>query len=568
MQPPTKIWQIAKPIDPQSSQDLAGLPPILQQILFNRGVRTPEEAGVFINALPPAGSDPFNLLGLPGAVDRIQYALQHQEKIVIYGDYDADGVTATALLTLMLKSLGAEATGYIPNRFDEGYGLNNEALLALKDGGAGLVITVDCGIRSLEEASLARRVGLDLIITDHHHPGDEIPQAVAVINPKQAGCPYPDKNLAGVGLAYKLAVGLLNKLGMGRQTTFEAAEYLDLVALGTVADMATLLGENRALVKQGIKEIQKAQRQGVLSLVGVAGIQSAAVTSTDIGFFLGPRLNASGRLETALDSLNLLMTRDVQEAGFLSQKLNNQNRERQELTHKIQELATEQVASRDPDALLLFAVHPDFNPGVVGLAASRLCERFYRPAIVGHQNDEYVRASCRSIPEFHITRALDECASLLERHGGHAAAAGFTVKNENLPALIEALNQITERELGGMVLQPKIYADLSLELKELKSTVIQMIDMVQPTGTGNPQVLFASKDVKVMRAWTVGKDAAHLKLTVTDGLIVFDCIGFRLGHLKEQLPSNIDILYTFEVNEYNGKKNFQLNLKDIKPSSA
>jgi single-stranded-DNA-specific exonuclease len=348
----------------------------------------------------------------------------------------------------------------------------------------------------------------------------------------------------------------------------ELKDYLDLVAIGTVADMATLLGENRSLVKKGIQVIQQGRRQGILSLAGVAGLQPGAVTATEIGYLLGPRLNAAGRLETAQDALKLLMTADTHEAGILAQKLNNQNRERQDLTQKIQEHALQQAVARDPQALILFAVHPEYNPGVVGLAASRLTERYYRPAIVGHMDGQFVRASCRSIPEFHITNALDECANLLVRYGGHAAAAGFTAKNEDMPALIERLNSIARRELQAIELQPKLYADMVMELKDLKPAVLQEINLIQPTGIGNPPVLFVSRDLKVMRAWTAGKDAAHLKLTLTDGYVVFDGIGFRLGYVKDQLPSKVDVLYSFEVNEYNGNRNFQLNIKDIRASQG
>ena len=568
MIPPKKIWQIADPISAPASQELQGFPPFLQQILFNRGLTTKVEATSFLAALPPPGTEPFNMLGLQKAAERINFAIQKQEKIVIYGDYDADGVTATALLTQILTNLGATVSGYIPNRFDEGYGLNLEAIQGIKDAGANLIVTVDCGIRSLEEALLARRLGIDLIITDHHHPGEEIPDAFSVINPKQKDCQYPDKALAGVGLAYKLGVGILSLNGPLSAENFPAREFLDLVALGTIADMATILGENRALVKNGLLEIQKGLRQGILSLAKVSGLQPAAITATDVGFMLGPRLNAAGRLETALDALNLLLTKDLMEAGVLAQKLNNQNRERQELTQKIQENALQKATAQDADALLLFAFDPGYNPGVVGLAASRLTERFYRPAIVGHQSEEFTRASCRSIPEFHITHALDECSELLERHGGHAAAAGFTVKNENLPALIEKMNGLASRELGSLELRPKISADLTIDLKDLKLEIIRYLDLTQPSGMGNPPVLLVSNDLKVLKTWTVGKEAAHLKLSVTDGKIVFDCIGFRLGHLKDNLPPKIDLLYAFEVNEYNGNKNFQLNIKDIRPASG
>jgi single-stranded-DNA-specific exonuclease len=554
---------------PEADQALRNFPPILRQILYNRGYTTEEAARSFLAAEEPAGTEPENMLGVSQAVERIYWSIQHDESIAIYGDYDVDGVTATALLTEVLQSLGARVTGYIPNRFDEGYGVNNEALDTLHSQGVRLVVTVDCGIRSPEEARHARQIGLDLIITDHHHPAAEMPIAQVVINPKQPGDTYPDKNLAGVGLAYKLACALLDKASPEQREIIPTAEeYLDLVALGTIADLTPLVGENRALVRSGLRYIRRPYRQGVLSLIGAAGLVPNKIGASDIGFALGPRLNAAGRLDSALAALRLLTTQDVAEAAQLAQQLDNQNRERQQITRQIQAHAEQSALAEDPQALLLFAVDPSYNPGVVGLAASRLVEQYYRPAIVAYQGEEFTRASCRSIPEFHITAALDETAELLVHHGGHAAAAGFTVRNSDLPELIRRLNAIAQRELGSLDLRPTLKADAEVSLRELHPDLLHHLDGLQPTGQENPEAIFVSRGLKVTRSRTVGKDNTHLKLTVNDGWITFDAIAFRLGHLQPDLPERVDLMYSFEANEYNGKSYLQLNVRDLRPSGS
>ncbi|HIE57997.1 MAG TPA: single-stranded-DNA-specific exonuclease RecJ [Anaerolineales bacterium] len=561
----TTHWQIAPRITPDAERELHGYPPILRQILFNRGYATHKAARQYLEAQPPADTDPYNLRGIPEAVERIERALRSQERIAIYGDYDVDGVTATALLTLYLADLGANVTSHIPNRFDEGYGLNKDALTKLKEAGVNLVITVDCGIRSLEEALHARNLGLDLIITDHHHPGAELPAALAVIDPKQPGDTYPEKELAGVGLAYKLAAALDRQL---ENTRHPAENYLDLVALGTVADLAPLTGENRFLVRRGLEQMRSPQRQGLFSLMGVSGVTPQRITASDIGFRLGPRLNAAGRLDDAKAALDLLTTRNVFQAGQLAQQLEIQNRQRQKITRTIQEQAETLALTDTPDAWLLFAVHPEFNAGVVGLAASRLTEKYYRPAVVGQIGETYTRASCRSIAEFHITEALDRCADLLEHHGGHAAAAGFTVRNENLYELAERLQKIAAEQLSHLDLRPSLHADLEIPLSELNPKLLEYLQWMQPTGYGNPQVIFVSRNLKPARYRTVGKDNSHLKMTVSDGNISFDAIAFRMGEWAEKMPARVDLLYRFEFNEFNGRKTLQLNVQDIKASGG
>ena len=564
MNPTPKNWQLSPRITPEADQALHGYPPLMRQILFNRGYSTHEQARNFLEAKSGFETNPFQLPDMQVATERILFAIEKQQKIAIYGDYDVDGVTATALLVQVFHSLQVDVVGYIPHRFEEGYGLNKAALDQLKAEGVNLVITVDCGIRSLKEAQHARDIGLDLIISDHHTPGEVLPEAVAVIDPKRVDSDYPEKNLAGVGVAYKLAAALASRIDF--PTRAQAEDYLDLVALGTVADLVPLIGENRTLVRDGLAQLRQTRRQGIRSLMGIASIQPEKMTATDIGFGLGPRLNAAGRLDTATDALHLLTTQDLLKAGELAQQLEIQNRKRQSITRDIQARAETLALEDDPDAFLLFAAHPDFNAGVVGLAASRLTDQHYRPAVVGHIDGDYTRASCRSISEFHITEALDQCADLLEKYGGHAAAAGFTVHNKNLTELVARLKSLAAEQLSELDLRPTLTADLELPLSALKSEVLEYLDWLQPTGYGNPQVAFISRRLQVSNSRRVGKDQSHLKLSVTDGQLTFDAIAFRLGDWHDDMPPRIDLLYRFEVNEFRGRKTLQLNVRDIRPS--
>jgi single-stranded-DNA-specific exonuclease len=565
-----KRWQIAPTLTPQANESLVKFPAILRQVLYNRGYATDAKARAFLKAETDFNTDPFQMTGMKEAVERLLLAIGQKESIAVYGDYDVDGVTATALLVQTLRVLGGNTQAYIPNRMDEGYGLNPKALDSLKAAGVALVITVDSGIRSPAEAAYARSIGLDLIITDHHQPAEgELPFALAVINPKQVGDRYPEKDLAGVGVAFKLAQALLSKCE-NPVPNFQLDDLLDLVALGTVADLVPLVGENRLLVRKGLQKIRETKRQGLFSLAAVSDLVLARTTAISIGFILGPRLNAAGRLESALAAYDLLTTTDLKQAGELSQQLNNQNRLRQELTRKIQYEAEAIVKADDPNSPLLFAVSPDFNSGVVGLAAARLVETYYRPAVVGQvfEQEGITRCSCRSIPEFQITQALDQCKDLLIRHGGHAAAAGFTVSNENLESLKKRLKSIAQEQLGSKDLRQTLNADAEVPLSDLQFDLLKYMEYLQPTGYGNQEAVFVTRNVRVTNRRTVGTEGKHLKLSVTDGHVTFDAIGFRLGYLQADLPLNVDLLYTFESNEYNGRTTLQLNLKDVKPAGA
>jgi single-stranded-DNA-specific exonuclease len=560
-----KKWQVKPVIPTDVATELKDFNPLARQVLFNRGIMSSEAAVCYLSAAQPEITDPFLLKGMREAVNRIQQAIGNNQKIAIYGDYDVDGVTATVLLVECIRRIGGSACEYIPNRFEEGYGVNSEALSELYRMGVALVITVDCGARSPGEAEHARAIGLDLIITDHHQPGEVIPEVVALINPKQPGDVYPNKDLAGVGLAYKLAEALLSVY-----PEIRLDEYLDLVALGTVADMAVLSGENRYLVRQGLNRIRGRYRQGIASLAGAAGLDLSATTAQNIGFILGPRLNAAGRLESALDAYRLLISQEVNETGLLSQKLNQRNQERREILQLMQEEAARLAFERRPDPWVLFAYSAEFNEGVVGLAASRLVDRYYRPAIIGNLKGDTARFSCRSIPEIHITHALDQLADLFVRHGGHAAAAGLTIKTERIPEFIERMEQVVEREIGDLLLEPLLEMDMCLSLADLRpQEYFGLVEKLEPTGMGNPEVLLMSRHVKCCHAAQIGKDKNTLKLTVMQGGVTYDAIAFQQGYRLPDLGDFLDLAYSLNLDHYLGvdRPRVQLMVRDIKSSS-
>lgn len=560
---PSKRWEIATPVSEQDQARLPGRPPLLAQLLHSRGIHSPEAAGAFLDSRV-TGHSPFRLKGMDAAVTRLRQALRRDEPISVYGDFDTDGVTATVLLVQVLSALGARVEPYIPHRVDEGYGLNLEALRHLYRKGIRLVVTVDCGVRSIDEVRQARH-GLDLILTDHHAPGKELPPAVAILNPKQPDCRYPFKGLAGVGLAFKLAQALLRVEGqMGGTGAVTEESLLDLVALGTVADLAPLLDENRVLVRRGLEGLNGASRPGVEALMAGVGLRRGDVDTTAIGFRLGPRLNAAGRLDTAMLAYRLLTSVDPLETKDLADRLGELNRRRQELTEQTVAAAEAQVLADRPDAYLLLAASAEFLPGIVGLAASRLAEAYYRPSVVVEVGEGESRGSCRSIPEFNITAALDQCADLLIRYGGHAAAAGFTIATEKLQTLQRRLQAIAAEELAGLELRPTLQIDAEVPLEDVDWATHALLRQMEPCGMDNPQPVLLSRGVQVRDARAMGSEQKHLRLTLRDERgVAWDAVFFRQGHLSGQVPGQVDVAYTLDVNVWNGEKLLQLNVQDL-----
>ena len=563
-------WHVAPTVPTDMRQELPAVPPVLLQLLYNRGLTQPGEVQAFLDGRYLASTDPFLLPDMDKAVARIEQAIRNDERVIVYGDFDADGVTSTVLLTEALRGFGLrreQAQPYIPDRIDEGYGLNHEALTKLKEEkGADLVISVDCGIRSVDEVARACAIGLDMIVTDHHSLGPELPPAVAVVNPKRPNSTYPDTMLAGVGIAYKLAQALYQT--MPQRAHFELESLLDLVAIGTVADLAPLLMENRQLVIEGLKVLNTAQRPGVAALAKIARVAPGNMTAETIGFGLGPRINAAGRLRHAYIAAKLLTTQSQVVADQLARELDEVNRERQRLTANLTSKAEEIV---DPDALIQIAAGKDFAPGVVGLVASRLAEKNYRPAIVFEQGETESRASCRSIPEFHITEALDKTADLLVRHGGHAQAAGLTIRNENLEPFIAQMNTIAAAQLSELTLQPKIAIDVEIDLESVDWALHGNLAQLEPTGYANATPIFLSRGVKAAFPRAVGQNGAHLQLRLaspySEGHENLPAIAFRQGAWANCLPESVDAVYTIGINEWRGRRDLQLIVQDLRPAT-
>jgi len=566
-----KRWQIAPPAPPSHVAHFPHLHPITVQVLYNRGVTNPASVAAFLRGEGGEDGDanPFALKGMNTAVTRLRQALRAGEFIAVYGDFDADGVTATVLLVQTLRALGGHVSPYIPHRVDEGYGLHKAALTQLARNGVHVVVTVDCGIRSSKEVAHANQLGLDVIVTDHHSVGKHLPEAVAVVDPKRGDSRYPFHELAGVGVAYKLAQALLRSHRQTPVTTQEVRldeeDLVDLVALGTVADMVPLMGENRTLVHRGLERINRMERPGVEALCRQASLKPGQVDTNAIGYALGPRLNAAGRLTHAKAAYQLLETAYPAEAEQLAAKLDQLNRKRQQLTLETQERARQLALATEEEAPLLFAAAPDFPAGIVGLVASRLVDEFYRPAVVVEVGEKVSRGSCRSIPEFHITDALDECTALLIRHGGHAAAAGFTVTNEHLGELATRLRRLAAEQLADVELTPVLPVDAEVKLSQMSWELQRELTQLEPCGYANPHPLFLSRNVRVQGQRAVG-DGKHLKLVLSDGRITWDGIAFRQGEWAGKLPDQVDIVYHLEVNEWNDQQRLQLNVQDVRPS--
>jgi len=563
----TKQWRIEPPAPEEHLARFPDLPPLVVQLLYNRKIRDPAQVRTFLAGLDQ-GHNPFDLKGMHEAVGRLRIAIRQGEPVAVYGDFDTDGVTATALLVQTLSALGAKVRPYIPDRVDEGYGLNLGALRTLYLEGIRLVVTVDCGIRSVEEVRRASRK-LDFIITDHHSVGSKPPPATAIINPKQEGCSYPFQGLSGVGLAFKLAQALLlvNKQDRKPVASLSEDDLLDLVALGTVADLAPLVGENRSLVRRGLVKLNKPSRPGVEALMADAGLRRGQVDATAIGFRLGPRLNAAGRIDQAILAYRLLTSREPLETKELATKLGQLNEIRQRLTEETVAEAEAQVEATDPAAYLYLAASQNFLPGIVGLAASRLTEAYYRPSVVVELGDEKSRGSCRSIPEFNITRALDQCGNLLDRFGGHAAAAGFTVPTRNLEELRKRLQAIASEKLSDVDLRPTLTIDAQVPLETVNWATQALLSQLEPCGMANPQPVLLSPGVDVRDRRAIGNDGKHLRLSLRDERgAAWDAIFFRQGHLAAEVPARVDVAYTLEINEWNHQKQLQLNVQDIRPA--
>ncbi len=542
---------------------LEGAPqqPLVRHLMWHRGVRTVPEAAAFAEARDPE-HDPLLMPDIEPALDRIVKAIEGGELIAIYGDFDVDGVTAAAILIEALAEAGANVTPYIPDRFSEGYGVNSAAIASLHQQGVTLIITADCGTSSVEEIEGARALGVDTIVLDHHTVPPELPPALALVNPKRPGARYPETELASGGLAFKLASALSDRLGR----PFVPERYLDLVALSTVCDMAPLRGENRWLVREGLCALARTQRPGLRALMETAGSDPARADASTIGFVIGPRLNAAGRLDHARRALDLLLETDPARAREMALHLGELNRQRQAATASAMDLARDLVAAEDPNAPLIFVGHRDIPPGIVGLVAARLMDAHYRPAVVYEEGESTSRASCRSIPEFDITAALRVRPELMVRFGGHRAAAGFTAQSANLPALKESLQARAAEELAGVDLVPELDIDAAVPLSRVNGKLIASLSQLAPFGVGNPEPVFLSRGLEVAEVRTMGADGEHLRLSLRDGRATWPAVAFGIGESDIGPGARIDAVYTFSSDRgLNGA--MELRLLDFAPSA-
>ncbi|MDO8682614.1 MAG: single-stranded-DNA-specific exonuclease RecJ [Armatimonadota bacterium] len=544
-----------------------GVAPLVARLLVNRGIESVADAAEFLNPSLDNLHDPFDLPDMRLAVDRVKLAIERKEKILVHGDYDVDGVSSAALLIRVLRALDADVEARVPHRKREGYDIKPLTVEEAKADGVSLIITADCGVTACDTVSHAANLGIDIVVTDHHEPGPELPKAVAVVNPRRSDSTYPFKDLAGVGVAFKLAQALVRDLGYP-ESRFQR-KFLDLVALGTVSDVAPLLGENRTLVKFGLEEMSKTRKVGLRRLIQNCGLEDKALSTYNIGFVLGPRINAVGRLDDSAIALQLLLTRDDAEADDLVGILEERNKERQLEQMRIWSEVSRMLEARNLDGMsVVVLAAPGWNAGVVGIVASKVVERYCRPAVLISADEAagVGSGSARSIDTFDIGSALHECSDLLERCGGHALAAGLSVKLENLEAFEEKLNKIAGDLITPEDMIPSIDIDGELELADVSLSLAEDLKRLEPFGMGNPEPLFATRKAMVLDRRTVGSDGAHLKLRVrSNGAQPTDCIAFGQGGAYDsvQVGSPIDLCYNIRINHFNGMDTVQLTVKDL-----
>ncbi len=554
-------WKILPTAPDSYLREVSGFPPLIAQLFYNRGLTTPDQVASFIAADEHLCADPMRLPGMHQAIARIYRALLSGENIAVYGDFDADGITATALLVQGLSSLEAKVTPYLPHRVNEGHGLRTGALERLREQGASLIITVDCGITGVAEVKKARRMGLDVVITDHHTPLDEIPQAAAVVDPKLPGSDYPFTELAGVGVAFKLIEALFQSLG--KEVPRE--RLLDLVAMGTVADIMPLQGENRYLVKQGLRLLNSMPRLGIREMMTQAGLKPGNLDADTISWVIAPRLNTTGRLDHALPSYQLLMTDSADEACRLSQWLEQKNAERQRMTIGVVADAREKILAEGISPILMVA-DEEYPAGLIGLAAGRLTDEFYRPSVVIKVGKQQSTGSCRSISEFNILNALNRCQHLFSRFGGHPKAAGFSLPTKKLATLKQSLLETATSELAGVDLRPHLDIDAEVRLAELGGDTMPALQKLAPFGYGNPSPAFLSRRVEVSDCRTMGAGGEHLRLRLRQDGVVWDGVAFQAGDYRKEVASPLDIVYNLEVDHWGGESRLRLNLLDFAPS--
>ena len=578
-----KKWKF-RPRHPEVQKLLSpqlGISPLLSQLLASRDITTPEKAEIFLSPKLSNLHSPFLMKDMEKVVERICKGIKCQEEIVLYGDYDVDGITGTSLLLLFLKKLGARVSFFIPDRIEEGYGLNMEALQRIKEEGARLIITIDCGSSDVEQVRFAQQQGMDVIITDHHEVPSVLPPAYAMLNPHQKDCRFPFTLLAGVGVVFNLIMALRKTLREGGffngQTVPNLKEYLDLVALGTVADVVPLIDENRILVKYGLIQLTEGNRMGVKALKEVCGLSSATITSNLVAFRLSPRINAPGRLSQAKRSVKLLTTDDYQEARRIALLLEQENKDRQQIESR---MSKEMCALIEADPQLkekesIVLASSKWHSGVIGICASRLLEKYCKPSILISCDEKrgIGKGSARSHAFFHLYEGLGECGHLLKSFGGHHSAAGLTIELDKLEEFQTLFNKVVSEKLSEEDFVPSLDIDTEVSLREVSEQLIEDISRLEPFGNCNPEPTFSSFELDSYSSKEVGK--GHLKLKIKEDSLFYDAIGFNLA--EQFLPSlqapadsspngrnKIKIAFIPQINTWQGIKSIQLKVKDIK----
>lgn len=559
-----RIWSMQQSFGTTSEtlHDFLGISPVVAEILAQRGFRQPEEAIEFLRPTLLNLFSPFCLHDMSKAIERLSLALERKEKVLVYGDYDVDGVTSTTLLYKVLRDLGFQAVAYIPNRQDEGYGLHAGAIERAAKAGVCVLITVDCGVTAVSEVDLARTLGIDVIVTDHHEPPEVLPEAFAILNPKVKNSGYPFCDLAGVGVAFKLAQALLQSLGTGDVGIHTELELLDLVALGTIADLVPLVGENRILVHYGLLQMEKTLHTGLEALLEECGLKNKPLKAGQIGFMVAPRINAAGRMDSARAGLELLLTMDPERARELARLLTRENQVRQETEKEILAEAIS-LLEREPIPRVIVLSANHWHHGVIGIVASRLVERYYRPVFLIAEEGEVAKGSARGIAGYPVLEQLSTQAHLLTKFGGHRQAAGFSLPTEHIQQLREGLNQEAS-VFKETLFQECLKIDRQIPLEAVSGGLLRELEQMAPFGFGNPGPILACQGIPVHSVSAVGKDRSHIKFRFgAQG--EQEGIAFRLGERLNELNSatKLDVAFSLDWNTFRGHEDVQLMIKDV-----
>lgn len=560
-----KKWQIYD-IDENKIEEISkkyGLNKLLSTILVNRNIIDEKNIEMFLKPTRNDFYNPFLMSDMEKAVERIIKAIKEKENVTIYGDYDVDGITSITVLKSFLQDRGLEVSTYIPNRLDEGYGLNNSAIEKIAKAGCQLMITVDCGISAIEEIEYANSLGIETVITDHHETVEELPNAFAVIDNKRKDSTYPFRELAGVGVVFKLIQAISIKLNLKEE---EYLKYLDIVCIGTISDIVPLVDENRVITKLGLMLVEQTKNIGLRAILKVSGYSK--IDSNTISFGIAPRINACGRMGVAEEALELFLSKNVNQVNELARKLNERNRVRQETEKEIFESAKRQIEEKKLNQNNTIVVAGEnWHHGVIGIVSSKITDMYFKPSILlSFEEDGIGKGSGRSIPGFDLHDALMKCNDCIEKFGGHSMAIGITIKRENFEKLKNKLEEIAVEEHINEIV-PVIKIDAKIDLSEINKDMVESLKQLEPFGEGNKMPIFAFKNLKIdsIRALSEGK---HLKLTLKDNNFIVSAIGFNMGELVEdyRIGDKVDIVGTLEINSFNGMDSIQINMKDMMKS--